>query len=356
MFQKLKVFWCSVILFSCQLLVSANYANSTISGFKAISDDFRIFQQTGKPIGRRDGRKLVSFNTKNDNIEVKEPSDKKCDHSILIGAQIEFSSHFSYNLLRSEKKCPKTKVSFQNGAHMTNRICVSLSNLVWGTWGIKWKSGTAAVMKIKRKKAFVHLKDFVSLLSLNTCEFSAQCTLGTRYGAVSFSVSDSVGGDAASAAAADTFRWCYCHCDVSFTPLNRVKLVQLATHMMALWSLSKITCIITSFQLKLLTRLKSSYLNINWLNLSFVFIWVFNLFSFEQICQLESDDKANVLRYLIWYAMLHDFEPLNLHVASCVFFFGRSVSNFQFRLYRFRWNVLSIRLEILLRIQKHLYR
>lgn len=126
MFQKLKVFWCSVILFSCQLLVSANYANSTISGFKAISDDFRIFQQTGKPIGRRDGRKLVSFNTKNDNIEVKEPSDKKCDHSILIGAQIEFSSHFSYNLLRSEKKCPKTKVFFQNGAHMTNRICVSL--------------------------------------------------------------------------------------------------------------------------------------------------------------------------------------------------------------------------------------
>lgn len=72
MFQKLKVVWCSVILFCCQLLVSANYANSTISAVKMISDDFRIFQQTGKPIGRRDGRKLVSFNTKNDNIEVKK--------------------------------------------------------------------------------------------------------------------------------------------------------------------------------------------------------------------------------------------------------------------------------------------
>lgn len=72
MFQILKVFWCSVILVYCQLLVSANYANSTISAVKMISDDFRIFQQTGKPVSRRDGRKLISFNTKNDNIEVKK--------------------------------------------------------------------------------------------------------------------------------------------------------------------------------------------------------------------------------------------------------------------------------------------
>lgn len=75
----------------------------------------------------------------------------------------------------------------------------------------------------------------------------------SRYGAVSFSVSDSVGDDAA-AAATDTFRFGYCCCDVSFTPLIRVKLVQLTTHLMALWSLSQITCIITSFQFKLLTR------------------------------------------------------------------------------------------------------
>lgn len=70
MFRKLKLVWCSVILCCCQMLVRANYANSTISAVKMISDDFQIFQQTGQPISRRDGRKLISFNTKNDNIEV----------------------------------------------------------------------------------------------------------------------------------------------------------------------------------------------------------------------------------------------------------------------------------------------
>lgn len=59
-----------MILFGCQMLVSANYANSTISAVKMISDDFRTFQQTGKSTNRRDGRKLISFNTKNDDIEV----------------------------------------------------------------------------------------------------------------------------------------------------------------------------------------------------------------------------------------------------------------------------------------------
>lgn len=70
MVQKLKIVWCSVVLVCCQMFAGANYTNSTISTVKMISDDFRMFQQTGKPIGRRDGRKLISFNTKNDNIEV----------------------------------------------------------------------------------------------------------------------------------------------------------------------------------------------------------------------------------------------------------------------------------------------
>lgn len=68
---SMNVFWCSVLLFGCPMLVNADYANSTISAVKSISDDFRIFQETGKPIRRRDGRNLISFNTKNDNIEVK---------------------------------------------------------------------------------------------------------------------------------------------------------------------------------------------------------------------------------------------------------------------------------------------
>lgn len=64
-----KVIWCSVLLFYLEL-VDADYTNSTISTVKMMSDDFRIFQETGKRISGRDGRRLISFNTKNDNIEV----------------------------------------------------------------------------------------------------------------------------------------------------------------------------------------------------------------------------------------------------------------------------------------------
>lgn len=64
-----KVFWCSVMLFYLEL-VGADYANSTISTVKMISDDFRIFQETGKRVSGRDGRKLISFDTKNNHIEV----------------------------------------------------------------------------------------------------------------------------------------------------------------------------------------------------------------------------------------------------------------------------------------------
>lgn len=64
-----KVFWCSVMLFYLEL-VGGDYANSTISTVKMISDDFRIFQETGKRVSGRDGRKLISFDTKNNQIEV----------------------------------------------------------------------------------------------------------------------------------------------------------------------------------------------------------------------------------------------------------------------------------------------
>lgn len=69
MLTLVKVCWCSVILFHLKE-VRADYANSTISTVKMISDDFQNFQQTGRRISGRDGRKLISFNTKNDNIEV----------------------------------------------------------------------------------------------------------------------------------------------------------------------------------------------------------------------------------------------------------------------------------------------
>lgn len=47
----------------------ADYANSTITRVRMISDDFQNFQKTGKRIGRREGR-LISFDTRNNNIEV----------------------------------------------------------------------------------------------------------------------------------------------------------------------------------------------------------------------------------------------------------------------------------------------
>lgn len=65
----IKVLWCSLFLIYLQES-HADYANSTISKVRMISDDFRIFQKTGKRISRRDGRRLISFDTRNNNIEV----------------------------------------------------------------------------------------------------------------------------------------------------------------------------------------------------------------------------------------------------------------------------------------------
>lgn len=61
------IFWAIVI---CKMHFILGYVNDTIGIAQMINDDFRDFQRTGRQVGRRDGRKLISFITKNDNIEV----------------------------------------------------------------------------------------------------------------------------------------------------------------------------------------------------------------------------------------------------------------------------------------------
>lgn len=68
------IFWAIII---CKMHFILGCVNDTISIAKMISDDFRDFQRTGRRVGGRDGRKLISFITKNDNIEVM-PSILKC--------------------------------------------------------------------------------------------------------------------------------------------------------------------------------------------------------------------------------------------------------------------------------------
>lgn len=52
------------------VIVDGHYANETVNFARAINDDFQYFQKTGQRISSRDGRKLLSFDTRNDNIEV----------------------------------------------------------------------------------------------------------------------------------------------------------------------------------------------------------------------------------------------------------------------------------------------
>lgn len=66
MYMK-TIFWAIII---CKMHFILGCVNDTMSMAKMISDDFRDFQRTGRKVGGRDGRKLVSFITKNDNIEV----------------------------------------------------------------------------------------------------------------------------------------------------------------------------------------------------------------------------------------------------------------------------------------------
>lgn len=55
--------------------VNCYYANETVNVARAIHDDFEYFQKTGQRISGRDGRKLLSFDTTNNNIEVGRIED-----------------------------------------------------------------------------------------------------------------------------------------------------------------------------------------------------------------------------------------------------------------------------------------
>lgn len=61
------IFWAIII---CKMHFILGCVNDTMSIAEMINDDFRDFQKSGRKVGGRDGRKLVSFITKNDNIEV----------------------------------------------------------------------------------------------------------------------------------------------------------------------------------------------------------------------------------------------------------------------------------------------
>lgn len=51
-------------------IVRALYNNDTIHTAKLTVDDLLTFNKMGKRTGGRDGRRLISFDTRNDNIEV----------------------------------------------------------------------------------------------------------------------------------------------------------------------------------------------------------------------------------------------------------------------------------------------
>lgn len=89
-----KVFWCSAILVYFEG-VSGDYANSTISTFKMIGDDFREYQQTGQRNRGRDGRKFVTFDTKNNNIEVYSSAEELNFQYIFQVLEFALVSFFS---------------------------------------------------------------------------------------------------------------------------------------------------------------------------------------------------------------------------------------------------------------------
>lgn len=66
MYMK-TIFWAIII---CKMHFILGCVNDSMSIAEMINDDFRDFQKNGRKVGGRDGRKLVSFITKNDNIEV----------------------------------------------------------------------------------------------------------------------------------------------------------------------------------------------------------------------------------------------------------------------------------------------
>lgn len=68
-FHDLAVF-IAIVEFVISAVVNGYYANETMNFARAIHNDFEHFQKTGQRISGRDGRKLISFDTKNNNIEV----------------------------------------------------------------------------------------------------------------------------------------------------------------------------------------------------------------------------------------------------------------------------------------------
>lgn len=68
MFRDLTVILAIVDLWA--IVVCGHYANETVNFARSVHNDFEHFQKTGQRIGGRDGRRLISFDTRNDNIEV----------------------------------------------------------------------------------------------------------------------------------------------------------------------------------------------------------------------------------------------------------------------------------------------
>lgn len=70
------LFWCILIVMPC-IEVNGHYVNDTIQTFRMIDKDFRLFQRSGRRVSGRDGRSLISFDTRNDNIQVSQINNIK---------------------------------------------------------------------------------------------------------------------------------------------------------------------------------------------------------------------------------------------------------------------------------------
>lgn len=68
MLLKFIFLYCALFLTNIQM-INANYSNNTINPEK-ISDEVFRFYKSARSRSDRDGRRLISFNTRNDNIEV----------------------------------------------------------------------------------------------------------------------------------------------------------------------------------------------------------------------------------------------------------------------------------------------
>lgn len=125
MFLVIKVIWCSVFLFYFEV-VRADYANSTINTAKAISDDFRTFQQTGKRVSRRDGRGLFTFDTKNDDIQVYSRSQSA--RNVLTSSVNRRTSIWCHRVII--KQCIKSSLKTIKAQKKNSKCCNLHSTLI----------------------------------------------------------------------------------------------------------------------------------------------------------------------------------------------------------------------------------